>query len=225
MREFILAMRAIWEAWNTEGKLDFRGEFYTHTLMTPFFSPGPNPYGTPTVMLAGVGEHMTEVAGEVADGIIIHGFTTERYVKEVTMPAVERGLKAAGRDRSSFQVSGPLFVVTGTTDEEIAAARKGVQQQIAFYGSTPAYRGVLELHGWGDLQTELNALSKQGEWVTMGDLIDDEMLAAFAVIAEPEQLGAELHARYGDIVDRLSFYAPYKSDPERWRSVLASMKG
>ncbi len=181
--------------------------------MTPFFAPPPNPYGAPKVFLAAVGEKMTEVAGEVADGIIIHGFTTERYVKEVTMPAVERGLKTAGRDRSSFQVSGPLFVVTGTTDEEIAAAKTGVKQQIAFYGSTPAYRGVLELHGWGDLQTELNGLSKQGKWVEMGELIDDEVLNAFAVVAGPDGVGAELKRRYGGVVDRCSFYAPYKADP------------
>jgi probable F420-dependent oxidoreductase len=171
-----------------------------------------------------VGEMMTEVAGEVADGIIIHGFTTERYVKEVTMPAVERGLKKAGRDRSAIQVSGPLFVVTGTTDEEIAAATQGVKQQIAFYGSTPAYRGVLELHGWGDLQTELNGLSKQGKWVEMGELIDDEVLHTFAVVAGPEGVGAELKRRYGGVVDRCSFYAPYKADPQQWTSVIEDLK-
>src|SRR5437588_3024272 len=175
MRELILAMRAIWDSWNNGTKLEFRGEFYTHTLMTPFFNPGPNPFGPPKVFLAAVGEKMTEVAGEVADGIIIHGFTTERYVKEVTLPAVERGLETAGRDRSTFQISGPLFVVTGTNEEELADAERGVKQQIAFYGSTPAYRSVLELHGWGDLQTELNSLSKRGEWVQMGELIDDDI--------------------------------------------------
>jgi probable F420-dependent oxidoreductase len=176
------------------------------------------------VFLAAVGEKMTEVAGEVADGIIIHGFTTERYVKEVTMPAVERGLKASGRDRSSFQVSGPLFVVTGSDAEEVAAATQGVKQQIAFYGSTPAYRGVLELHGWGDLQTELNALSKQGRWVEMGELIDDEILQTFAVVADPEGVGDELKRRYGGIVDRCSFYAPYRTDPERWTRVISALR-
>jgi probable F420-dependent oxidoreductase len=224
MREYILALRAIWSAWNEQTKLSFDGEFYKHTLMTPFFAPAPNQYGAPKVFLAAVGELMTEVAGEVADGIIIHGFTTERYVKEVTMPAVERGLKASGRDRSSFQVSGPLFVVTGETEEEIATARKGVQQQIAFYGSTPAYRGVLELHGWGDLQTELNTLSKQGKWVEMGDLIDDEILNTFAVVAGPDGVGAELKRRYGGVVDRCSFYAPYRVDPDRWTRVIDDLK-
>jgi probable F420-dependent oxidoreductase len=224
MREYILALQAIWSAWNEQTPLKFDGEFYKHTLMTPFFAPTPNPYGAPKVFLAAVGALMTEVAGEVADGIIIHGFTTERYVKEVTMPAVERGLKKAGRDRSSFQVSGPLFVVTGTTDEEIAAAATGVKQQIAFYGSTPAYRGVLELHGWGDLQTELNGLSKQGKWVEMGELIDDEVLNTFAVVAGPEGVGEELKRRYGGVVDRCSFYAPYKADPQQWTAVIEDLK-
>src|SRR6202795_5058882 len=159
MREYILALQAIWTAWNEQTPLRFEGEFYRHTLMTPFFAPPPNPYGAPKVFLAAVGEKMSEVAGEVADGIIIHGFTTERYVKEVTLPAVEPGLAKAGRSREGFEVSGPLFVVTGTNDDEIEKAKTATRRQIAFYGSTPNYRGVLDLHGWGELQPELNALS------------------------------------------------------------------
>jgi probable F420-dependent oxidoreductase len=224
MREMILAMRAIWDSWNTGARLEFRGEFYTHTLMTPFFNPGPNPHGTPRVFLAAVGEMMAEVAGEVADGILIHGFTTERYLREVTLPAVDRGLARAGRSRAEFSVSYPGFVVTGTNEAEIAKAALGTRQQIAFYGSTPAYRGVLDLHGWGDLQTELNRLSKQGEWVKMGELIDDEMLHTFAVVGEPEQIPSLFLARYGDCVDRVTFYAPYASDPERWKAILAGFK-
>jgi probable F420-dependent oxidoreductase len=224
MRELILAMRAIWACWNDGTPLRFEGEFYRHTLMTPFFDPGPNPHGNPLVFLAAVGERMTEVAGEVADGIILHGFTTERYVREVTMPALERGWAKAGKRRDDFQLSGPLFVVTGTNEDEYAKARAGTKQQIAFYGSTPAYRGVLELHGWGDLQSELNRLSKQGEWVQMGELIDDDVLAAFAVVGEPEEIPALLLARYGDLVDRVSFYAPYQSDPERWTKVLEGFR-
>jgi probable F420-dependent oxidoreductase len=224
MRELILAMRAIWASWNNGEKLEFRGEFYTHTLMTPFFDPGPSPYGPPSIQLAAVGELMTEVAGEVADGIILHGFTTERYVREVTLPSLERGFAKAGKSRADFDISGPLFVVTGTSDEEIERAREGTKQQIAFYGSTPAYRGVLELHGWGAAQDDLNKLSKQGKWVEMGELIDDDMLEAFAVIAEPEDVPKALLARYGDIVNRLSFYAPYRSDPERWKQVLVGFK-
>jgi len=224
MREFILAMRTIWDCWNNGTKLDFRGEFYQHTLMTPFFDPGPNPHGSPKVFLAGVGELMTEVAGETCDGFLCHGFTTERYLREVTLPALERGLARSGRTLADLEVSGPMFVVTGTTEEEMAESAKGTRRQIAFYGSTPAYRGVLELHGWGDLQTELNVLSKQGEWVAMGDLIDDEMLRTFAVVAEPGELAAALHARYGDVVDRISFYAPYQSDPETWLPVVEALR-
>jgi probable F420-dependent oxidoreductase len=221
MREFVLAMRAIWSVWNEGGKLDFRGDFYQHTLMTPFFNPGPNPHGNPRVFLAAVGEKMTEVAGEVADGILLHGFTTERYVRDVTLPALERGWEAAGKSRSQFEVTGPMFVVSGTNEEELLAARVGTKRQIAFYGSTPAYRGVLELHGWGDLQTELNRLSKQGEWETMGDLVTDDVLDAFAVTGEPEDIPKLMLARYGDVLDRISLYAPYQSDPERWAPILA----
>ena len=187
MRELILAMRAIWACWNDGTKLDFHGDFYTHTLMTPFFDPGPNPHGDAKVFLAGVGELMTEVAGEVCDGFLCHGFTTERYLREVTLPALERGRAKAGRTLADFEISGPGFVVTGTTEEEMASVARRHQQQIAFYGSTPAYRGVLELHGWGELQDELNRLSKEGKWKEMGELIDDDILDTFAVVAEPEK--------------------------------------
>jgi probable F420-dependent oxidoreductase len=224
MREFVLAMRAIWACWNEDIRLDFRGDFYTHTLMTPFFNPGPNPYGAPKVMLAGVGELMTEVAGEVCDGFLCHGFTTERYLREVTVPALERGRAKAGKTLDDFDISGPMFVVTGTTEEQMAAAATGTRQQIAFYGSTPAYRGVLELHGWGALQDELNALSKLGKWKEMGDLVDDEVLNTFAVVAEPDAVAAELVKRFGDVATRMSFYAPYKSDPERWQPVIDALR-
>lgn len=224
MREFVLAMRAIWDTWATGTKLDFRGDFYTHTLMTPFFDPGPNPFGNPKVFLAAVGEKMTEVVGEVCDGMLCHGFTTERYLREVTLPALERGLQRAGKARTDLELSLPSFVVTGSTEEEMAASAKGVRQQIAFYGSTPAYRPVLELHGWGGLQDELNPLSKQGEWVKMGDLIDDEVLNTFAVVGEPDQLAPELLRRYGDVVERLSFYAPYKAAPGVWLPVIEALK-
>jgi probable F420-dependent oxidoreductase len=224
MREFVLAMRAIWSAWHTGEKLDFRGEFYTHTLMTPFFSPGPNPYGPPKVMMAAVGDKMTEVAGEVADGMILHPFTTERYVREVTLGSLQRGFAAAGTTRADFTLSLPVFLVTGTNDEEWAAARKGTREQIAFYGSTPGYHGVLRLHGWEDVGLELNQLSRQGEWVAMGELITDEMLDTFAVIAPPDELAAGIVARYGDVLDRVSFDAPYSSNPELWPRLVADLK-
>lgn len=223
MREYILAMRAIWQTWADGTKLDFRGDFYTHTLMTPFFDPGPNPHGPPKVFLAAVGPRMTEVAGEVADGILAHGFTTESYLKSETIPALERGLVKAGRSLDGYEISLPAFVVTGTNEKEMAAAEVGVRRQIAFYGSTPNYRPVLEHHGWGDLQTELNAMSKQGKWAEMGELIDPDMLNTFAVVAEPEQIAPRLAERFAGVVTRIQFYAPYQSDRERWNRVTEQL--
>ena len=223
MREMILAIRAIWASWNDGTKLDFQGDFYTHTLMTPFFNPGPNPHGNARIALAGVGELMTEVAGEVCDGFLCHGFTTERYLREVTLPALERGAAKAGRSVADIEISGPAFVVTGTNEEEMERSVAGTKQQIAFYGSTPAYRGVLELHGWGGLQDDLNKMSKEGKWKEMGDLITDEILHTFAVVAEPEKIAGGLEERYGDVVQRISFYAPYASDPDRWRAVMEQL--
>lgn len=227
MREMIQAVRAIWDCWLNGTKLEFRGEFYTHTLMTPFFTPDPADLaeiGPPKIFLAGVGELMTEVAGEVCDGFLCHGFTTERYLREVTIPALERGRAKAGKTMEGFEIVGPSFVVTGNDEAEMHQAMAGTRQQIAFYGSTPAYRGVLDIHGWGGLQDELNTLSKQGKWVEMGDLIDDEILNTFAVVGEPEQIAPELTRRYGDVIQRISFYAPYRSDPERWRKVMDDLR-
>ena len=227
MREMVLAMRAIWDTWENGTPLAFRGDFYTHTLMTPFFTPDRADlagFGTPKVFLAGVGELMTEVAGEVCDGFICHGFTTEKYLREVTIPALARGRAKAGKTLEGFEIVGPSFVVTGNNEAEMAAAAAGTRQQIAFYGSTPAYRGVLDIHGWGGLQDELNTLSKQGKWVEMGNLITDEILDAFAVVGEPERVAPELLHRYGDVIQRISFYAPYKSAPERWAPVMAALQ-
>ncbi|HTZ10608.1 MAG TPA: LLM class F420-dependent oxidoreductase [Acidimicrobiales bacterium] len=224
MREFIVAMRAIWAAWNEGTKLAFRGDFYTHTLMTPMFDPGPNPHGVPQVFLAGVGERMTEVAGEVADGLLAHGFTTSRYMREVTMPALERGLARAGRTMEGFQISYPAMMVTGSTEEEMAAATAAVKAQLAFYASTPAYKPVLDLHGWGELFTDLNRLSKRGEWVQMADLVPDEMVDAFAVTGPPESIPAQVIDRYGGMVTRVSFYAPYRMARERTRQILEGFR-
>ncbi len=209
MREMILAMRAIWDCWYEGKKLDFRGDFYTHTLMTPMFTPTAKDYGPPKVFLAAVGPLMTEVAAEVADGIIAHGFTTERYMREVTLPAIDRGLAKAGKKRSDFEISCPVFVVTGADEEAYVRARTATSRQIAFYGSTPAYKLVLDIHGWGGLQGELNVLSKQGKWEEMGTLITDEIIEAFAVVAEPQKVATGLVARYGDIVDRVASMAPF----------------
>jgi probable F420-dependent oxidoreductase len=224
MRELVLAIRAIWASWADGSRLAFRGEFYRHTLMTPMFDPGPNPFGNPRIFLAAVGELMTEVAGEVGDGMLAHGFTTERYLREVTVPALERGLAASGRVRSDVQISYPGLVVTGIDEAGFAAAAKAVKSQLAFYGSTPAYRPVLELHGWGDLQTELNTLSKRGAWDEMAGLIDDDMLNTFAVVGELDDIAGLVLERFTGVVDRFNFYAPYRMEPERWAEVLAGFK-
>ncbi len=224
MKEMIQAIRAIWDCWNNDTKLEFRGDFYTHTIMTPFFNPGPNPHGDARIMIAGVGPLMTRVAGEVCDGFLVHGFTTEQYLKEVTIPALEEGMAAGGRSREDFEISYPAFIVTGENEEQMAASAAAVRGQISFYGSTPAYRGVLEHHGWGDLQTELNGMSKQGQWVEMANLIDDDILSTFAVVAEPGQVAGELTARYGTAVDRLSFYAPYATSADFWTPVVEELQ-
>lgn len=227
MREFISAMHATWAAWNDGAELDFRGDFYTHTLMSPFFSPPPVPQGPPKVFLAAVGEAMTRVAGEVADGMLAHGFTTERYLREVTLPTLERGLTASGRTRSDFSISHLLLTATGRTEEEMARAIDGTRRQIAFYGSTPAYRGVLALHGWGELGDELNALSKssrEDKWHAMGGLIDDEVLNTFAVVAEPERVAAEIRRRFDGVVDRVSFYTAYDIDGAVWEPIVRELR-
>ena len=207
MREMVTAIRTIWESWQNGIKLEFRGDFYTHTLMTPFFNPGPSKHASPKIFISAVGPLMSEVAGEVCDGIICHAFSTERYLREVTIPAVERGLEKSGRSMSEFEIVGPGFIVTGKDEGAKEETASAIRQQIAFYASTPAYRSVLELHGWGSAQDELNRMSKEGAWQEMGNLIDDEMLDTFAVVGEPEQIASRVTDRYGDCVDRMAFYS------------------
>ncbi|MFG3022399.1 LLM class F420-dependent oxidoreductase [Streptomyces sp. NPDC048254] len=210
MREYVLALRAIWACWHDGFPLDFKGDFYQHTLMTPMFTPEPHGHGAPPVLLAGVGETMTKVAGEVADGFLCHAFTTERYLREVTLPALVRG---RGRDLDGFEIVGSPFVAVGRTEEDIKAAADAVRGQIAFYGSTPAYRPVLALHGWDALGDELHALSKAGRWAEMGGLITDEMLHAFAIVGDPAWAGRELVRRYGDVFTRAPLYTFSPTDP------------
>jgi probable F420-dependent oxidoreductase len=202
MREFILAMRAIWACWETGEKLDFNGEFYQHNLMTPMFTPSRKDYGAPGVNLAAVGPLMTEVAAEVADGVIAHGFTTAKYLEQVTLPAVARGLEKSGRKREDLDISLPVMVVAGIDEEAFAQSRAAVQHQLGFYASTPAYRPVLEAHDWGELQTEANQLTRAGRWEDMGALITDEILNTFAIVSEDiEQVPSLLKQRYGHLAD------------------------
>jgi len=224
MREMVMAIKAIWKNWGEGGKLDFDGEFYQHTLMTPMFNPGPNPYGDPKIYVAGVGPKMTEVAAEVADGFFTHPFHTEKSWRENTLPALEAGLAKAGRDRKNFDVSFQLMVVSGHNDEEFEKAAGIVRQQIAFYGSTPAYRVALEAHGWGDLQTELNLLSKKGDWVEMGKRVSDEVMQAFAVVGPMNEIAGKIQARIGKYADRVSFGVPYVGNAEYWADVMTELR-
>lgn len=203
MREFVLAIRAIWESWNEGTPLAFRGDYYRHTLMTPMFDQGPSECGDPRIFVAAVGPAMTAVAGEVADGLMAHGFTTPSYLRDVTMVNLAKGLERSNRSRSDVEVTIPIMSAVGRDDAEVAPKLAAVRQQLAFYGSTPAYRGVLEHHGWGDVGDELNRLSKQGEWVAMGDLITDEMLREFAVIGDLESVSTEIKQKFGGLVDRV----------------------
>jgi probable F420-dependent oxidoreductase len=192
--------------------------------MTPFFSPPAHEWGPPPVYLAGVGPLMTEVAGEVCDGFFFHGFTTPSYLREVTLPALARGRAAGGHDGfEGFDIAGPAFTCVADTEEGLAEAIRGAKQQIAFYASTPAYRGVLDHHGWGDLQPELTRLSKEGKWVEMGDLIDDEMVRTFAAVGDVPTVARELRERWDGVATRLSFYAPYKFDAALRETLLNAL--
>jgi probable F420-dependent oxidoreductase len=202
MREFILAMRAIWACWHEGKPLEFIGKFYTHTLMTPFFTPTNLEYGPPKVYLAAVGPMMAEVAGEVADGLLVHGFTTQNYLEQTTLPALERGFAKAGKSRADFEIAYPVFSITGRDEKELAAETTKMRRQIAFYGSTPAYKAVLDSIDRGELQPELNAMSKQGRWEAMGELIDDEVLDAISVKGDTGEVVRQIKSRYGHIADR-----------------------
>jgi probable F420-dependent oxidoreductase len=225
MREFVLALHAIWSAWDDGTRLRFEGEFYTHKLMTPMFTPEPPAFWVaPKIFVAAVGEAMTDMCGEVADGLLAHAFTTRQYLHEVTLPAVRRGLERSGRDRSAFQVACPVFVVTGKDEREMAAGSAGVRKQIAFYGSTPAYRKVLELHGWGEVADELHRLSLQGEWDAMATLIDDDILNAFAVVATTDKLAIALKDRCDGVIDRVMPSFPRSLSADTVAAVLNELR-
>lgn len=224
MRELIQAMRAIWANWYEAKPLEFIGEYYTHTLMTPAFTPENTEYGAPKVTLAAVGPLMTKVAGEVADGMIVHPFSNERYIREVTLPAIEKGLAVSGRKRDDFELSYTPFIISGENEEAIEAAKKVARQRISFYGSTPAYKGVLDIHGWGDLQSDLNAMSKQGRWEEMSNLITEDMLEVFGVVATPDKLVDAMLTRYGDIVDCTSGGFEFISDQDQRKEMIAKLR-
>jgi probable F420-dependent oxidoreductase len=212
MREFVLALRAIFRAWEGGGRLEFRGEFYTHTLMTPMFSP-PVPFGSPPIFLAGFGPRMVEMVGEVADGFFVHPFHSRASLEAETLPALARGLALGGRARKDFTISCQTIVALGGNDREIEAARQKARGQISFYGSTPAYKGVLEHHGHPDLQPELNRLSKQGKWDDMMGRIDDALFDQIAVSGTPARVAAALRER-NRFADRTTLMLYNESAPE-----------
>jgi probable F420-dependent oxidoreductase len=201
MKEFVAAVRAIWAAWQTGTPLRFRGDFYQHTLMTPMFDHGPSPCGWPPIHIAAVGPAMTTAAGEVADGLICHGFTTAAYLRDVTIPRLERGLAHAGRSRNEVEVSVP--VMAAVADDGHTGTLDAARSIIAFYGSTPAYRPVLEHHGWGALGEELHSLSRRGEWSVMGSLLDDEVMDTVYAIGDVAEVATKVRSRFGEVVDRL----------------------
>lgn len=216
MREMIMAMQAIWANWYDGEPLNFRGEFYNHTLMTPMFTPGLSDYGPPRVFIAAVGPMMTEVAADLCEGMLVHPLTTVDYLRNHTLPIVEKGLAKRGLTRKDFELSYPVFVVSGQNEDEFKKNDRAIRERIAFYSSTPAYKRVLESHGWENLQPELNQMSKRGEWTAMGDLITDEMLNHFAVVGEPDKIVPMIKERYTGLVDRISInftFAPIDQRP------------
>jgi probable F420-dependent oxidoreductase len=220
MREFALGLRAIFEAWREDSPLNFRGDYYTHTLMSPFWVPTHHEWEIP-VWIAAVGPKMMRMAGEVADGILLHSFVTGRYLEEVCLPAIAEGSKGVGRDPAKMDFSIPLFMAMGDTEEGLASMRDQVRRQLAFYASTPAYRPVLDQIGYGELQPELTALSKRGEWTEMSGLIDDELLKQFSVSGTPEQMPALARAHLGERVTHLTSYFGWPvEDPDRLAAIL-----
>ncbi|MCZ4550780.1 LLM class F420-dependent oxidoreductase [Williamsia sp. 1138] len=209
MKEMVGALRAIFATWNEGERLDFRGEYYRHTLMTPTFVPGPNPFGPPPIYLGALGPRLTKATAEVADGLLVMPFGSKRFLHETTLPAVREGLAAAGRSEDDFEVVPEIIVSVGTgRDEDHTSTR----MLLAFYGSTPAYRPVLDAHGWGDLQPELNAMSKQGRWKEMATLIDDDILHTIAACGTPAEVASHIRDRVNGVSDRICLYQPSPID-------------
>ncbi|MGV0791481.1 TIGR03617 family F420-dependent LLM class oxidoreductase [Mycolicibacterium sp. XJ1819] len=222
MREYVAAVRAIWASWQSDEALNFTGEFYTHTLMPPFFRPAGHDFGTPPIYLAAVGQKMTEVAGEVCDGMFFHPFTTTRYLEHVTLPALQRG-RERGQRTSAFALCGPVLTAVGRSSTELDAAIAGVRAQLAFYASTPAYRPVLELHGWDGIAAELTSMTKQGRWTEIANLVDDEMLDNLAVVGNPAEVADRLVSRFGPIATSVSLSTPYEYDRSITSEIAARM--
>ena len=222
MAELVRALRAIFTAWNSGERLDFRGDYYRHTLMTPTFSPGANPYGPPPIYVGALGPRLTRATARTADGLLVMPFGSKRFLHEATMPAVREGLAAAGRDGGGFAVVPEIIVSTSSQENQDHAATRRL---LAFYGSTPAYRPVLDVHGWGDLQPELNRLSKQGRWEDMGRLIDDDMLHTIAACGSPRDIAAHIRDRVAGVSDRVCIYQPGPIAVQSLAAIVDALNG
>jgi probable F420-dependent oxidoreductase len=227
MAEAIRAIRAIWDCWQNGTKLDFKGQFYTFDVMTPFFNPGPIEHPHIPIFIAAVNPFMCGVAGELCDGMHVHPFNSPKYLREVVLPAVEAGLQKSGRSRKDFTFATVTFVVVGDTERERAEQARMVKQQIAFYASTRTYSPVLAVHGWQDLAPKLHRKSVEADWQGMADLISDEMLDAYAVTGTYDTLHTRLEERYAGLLDRTGFYQPYRQnlDDPRLPAVIRAFNG
>jgi probable F420-dependent oxidoreductase len=227
LREYILALRGIWRAFQTNGPLDVRGEFYQHTLITPFFNPGPIEHPEIPIAIAGVNTGLARLAGEQCQGFHVHPFHTPQYLREVLRPAIAEGAERNDRSIADVELTSSVFIITGRDDAGIAEQRERMRSQIAFYASTPTYRVVLETHGWAEIGERLSQMAKQQRWKEMPALISDEMLHALAVEARPEEIGAAVRERYSGLIDRVAFYLPFEpgSDDAFWRATIAAIHG
>jgi probable F420-dependent oxidoreductase len=226
LRDMLLAIRHIWDAFDGKHPLDYRGEFYTHDYIQPFFNPGPTGYGQPKLFIAAVGPYMCRLAGEVCDGMHIHPFHTVRYIEEVVKPNVEAGLARAGRDPSSFEYATSAFVLGGSEEQQQGLANIA-RAQISFYGSTPSYRKVFDIHGWEDLQPQLQALFREGRIAEAPKLISDEVLAEFTVRGSFEEVADRMREKYENVVGRVGFYIPVigGAHEKQWEGVVRSVAG
>lgn len=227
LKEYIESMRAIWDTWQNAAPLEFKGEFYQFSLMTPFFNPGPIPNPRIPVYIAGVGPYLSALAGELCQGFHVHPFHTTSYLDQVVLPSMREGAERAGRSLEDVERASTVFVMTGTDEAEIEASKAAVRQQIAFYASTPSYRPVLEASGW-DFGEKLTALSKRGRWDEMPGEVPDGALTEVGVAAPVDQLGKAIRERYGDRVQRVGLYSlgsVLDIDPEARRQVVGDLKG
>ncbi len=227
LREYILALRAIFESFQTEGPLEFEGEFYRHTLMTPFFNPGPIEYPRIPIFIAGVNTRLARLAGELCDGFHVHPFHSPEYLRQTVRPSIAEGAARADRDPDRVELATSAFVVGGGDEEGVKEQREFVRSQLAFYASTPTYRTVLEAHGWQEVGEKLGALAREKRWREMPNLVTDEMLRAFAVEAAPDEIGPALKERYEGLIDRVALYLPFVSGERDafWRAVVEPARG